>query len=534
LKHLDPVRNWAEFKPFHKHFQALWAEYFRSLDKLRNAGGLGSVESRSAGPGGGWIARSLRTQDLDPILLSLIKSPSPPIPDTSTDPWAELTIPKVVEFLSSLGIAPTARQLHLLLQYFTLDSIFHLDSPLPYQVAIRQARRDGARRAVNFVERALKVWAKRRRLGSRVEALIRGLRPQEGAEDGFERWMELPMVTEEDDPGHVKHLRLTLSEMTMACLEEAIRLKDMLEEEGEEMISEGPDLEREVRYWMSRRDRMIKDLRAELMTDRGLMRRWEKSMEEPGEDEAVYPTEREEYILQLLLRDSLLRSIRSPSPNLTESLRGVPKLDDTFNLFQLLLGQPRKSNLIKSHIIGGTIIRLRNAFYHERRFLSLLAVIDFIAPPSSCPPLSGQILASLLLAARNPQQFAHLLTSLIRLPPPISPAVIDASTRRMLLRFALDASATRLDHLITPNPNPQAQVEGEGFTDLLHRTYDKWGVGLPKNMRMEKRGVDQLKRKKESSHRLKEVAPGTLSQNRKGRHLELLEGRDKGQWGKIR
>jgi len=515
LQHLNPKRGWAGLNPvFHHAFQSLWSEYFRCLERLRDVGGVrqSKVPDRRS-TGGVWVGQDLRTQDFDPIILSLIRAPRFAI--ASTDSWTNLSIAKVVGFLSSIGVAPTTRQLHLLVQHYALDSIFRLESAPSTPKVIRNARRQDSRSMKELAGIALEAWGRRRRLGTRVEALICGVRLTGGAADELERWMEMPMLQEASYSDDVWQLRMTLGEMTMCCLEEAIRLKALVEGE-EDMLLERSDLDYEVRYWTARRDEMVPLWREELLVEGGLLRRWEGAKE----DESIHPSEKEEFILKLLLRDSLLQHIRYIAPAL--DVPGVPRLDDPLDLTQLLLGRPgSESAFVGSNIIGGAIIRARNAFYHQRRFSDLLSLVGLLAPPSPCPPLQGKIIASLFCAARNPEQFARLLVLLIQLPTPLTPVVIDKSTRRLLLKFADDADLIGLDDLIPPN------VRDPGFRGLLLKAFDQWGTGLPGDIKL-----DEQARAQRDNHVMSVKLPRVFGQRSKGKHLEWIGPRSRSRYGR--
>ena len=527
LQHLDPKRGWARLSRshrrsfFHKMFQSLWSEYFRSLERLRDLGGLRPVEERKEGlTGGPWVSRDVRIQDFDPIILSLIHAPPeastldssspkaslrPPSvgPVEPVDPWARLTLAKVIEHLSLLGVAPTARQLHLVLQYYTLQSIFHLAPTSALAVRERRRRTSWDRQAL--IDTALKVWARRRRLGRRVESLIRGVRTVNETDDELKRWADLPYIHSSQDPEHVMQLRLTLGEMTMACLEEAIRLKSLIQGKAD-IPPENADLDREIRYWIVRRDSMIKDWRDELLVTGGVLQRW------GGEDASMRPSPREQSLIKLLLRDSLLQDLRHSRP--AHVMPGLMRLDDPIDLIHLYIGRYQTHEIVPESLdIGGIIVRTRNAFYHQRRFADLLSLIHFLAQPP-CPALPGFVFATLLCAARNPEQFAHLLISLMRLSPPITSASIDQSSRRMLLFFAKDASLTGFNTLLPP------ELREGGYKVYLLRAFDRWGTGVPGDVFLDEATRRKFESKREKYYQLKVTTPRLLAQRTKGKHLE--------------
>ena len=173
-------------------------------------------------------------------------------------------------------------------------------------------------------------------------------------------------------------LRLTLGEMTMACLEEAIRLKSLIEGEMDIPLKNA-DLDHELRYWTARRDSMIKDWRDEILVSGGVVQRW-------GENVAsIRPSAREQALIKLLLRDSLLLDLRHSRP--AHFLSGVVRLDDPVELTRLFIGRYQTHETIPESLdIGPVIVRIRNAFYHQRRFADLLSLIHFLAGPP-CPAL---------------------------------------------------------------------------------------------------------------------------------------------------
>ena len=347
----------------------------------------------------------------------------------------------------------------------------------------------------------------------RVEEIIRLQASNHNAEDDFERWMDLPMMPDSKDARIIWYLEKTVESITMTCVEEASILRDELHGRSQ-MMPEFVDLNHEIRYWMKRKDAMVTSWKDDLSKDGGLVPRWQSAQN--GDGNTVYPTEEEEVVLQLLLRESLLGPL--PFESFAPTSSHLPNLFNTHDLMQLLLGQPRNGSLIKTQIVGGCVIRLRNKFYHHRRVSDLLRLIHFLLPPSPCPPLQGKVIVTLLCAARNPDQFVHILIALSRLPKPSTPATFDSSIRRVLFHFAEDARVTRWNHLITPNCYP----EGGGFKGFLLAMLDRWGAGLPENVDLtDKVRVRRIKRRRGDEWRLiKHTAPILLSQKTLGKHLE--------------
>ena len=491
LHHLNPKTRWRDIHPsFHRAFRSLWSEFFTVLQRLKDVGGLQSV-GNFGGEGGSRLGHDLRTRDFNPILLSLMHS-VPPAED-STDAGVELTIPNIVDFFSSVGVAPTARQLDLLLRYYTLPTIFSTGLSTK---AFREARRNEPWDTKELAGAALKAWTRRRRLGGRVEALIRGVRTTDTSLDDPERWIDLPLVAY--NPKYVRGLRLTLGRMTMTCLEEAISLKDLIgEEKG--MSPEHADLSDELRYWTARRDAMIPEWREEVMS--GLVREWEAGLR------PVRPSKREQELAHLLLRDSLLQNLRYP--HRAPDTHGAPDLNEPLELFRLMLGQDGRRP-VDSLMVGRAVNRIRNVFYHQRSFPLFIPLIRILGGKSPCPPLEGRVISSLLRAARNPVQIAHLLLAFLKYPPPLFSVVpFDKSTRRLLFKFATDASTLGLDYMI-----PDALRKG-GYRGLLLSAFEEWGTGMPTHVR-----VENMKKVDRRNHRIRVKIPRVLAQVTKGKHIE--------------
>lgn len=436
LQQLAPKRGWAgSHRKFHQAFQALWSEYLRTLQKFREASeSTGVNQWKGKGP---WLGHDLQAKDFDTIILSLFRCPPlrssistnptvPPPPCDNPDSWSHLTVTKVLECLTSLGFAPTARQLHLLLQYYTHDSIFISDSHRPID-----GIRENQVRPRDLVKRALETWERRKRLAQQVEALIRGIEREKLEEEGVKSRIS-GTIDVDEDPEHLKQLRSTLGEMAIICLEEAIRLEGTIQGE----IPDRADLKIGIRYWTEKRD--------------GLIPEWRNELKASGKGKR---TKRYQYIIQMLLRDSLLQQIRY-RPHLPDH--------EPLELFRLLLA----SFPDDIQVIGSAVARIRNSFYHQRRFSDLLHLIELLTVP-----LRGEIISSLLCAARNPEQFARLLLALLKLPSPATPAQFDPFTRRLLFTFAEQADTTRLRNLVP--------IIGQRYKDLLLYAFDRWGTGLP-------------------------------------------------------
>ena len=542
VRHIDPKRGWSSLrKDFLSAFHAVWGEYFRTLERLRDLGGSRRPSLREGKTGGYWLERDLKTQDFDAIILCLIHAHPPA--KRGGEQWDTLSITKVVEFLASTDVAPSARQLHLLLQYYTLDSIFRpqrREGP----AVVREVRRMHPTPPEQLVKSALEMWARRRRLSRRVETLVRGVRPDDDASDPFERWLDQSQECLREDPAHVEDLQMTLGETTLVCLEEAVRLEPLVRQ-GSGLLLERADLDDGLRYWVHRRDAMVKDWREALVVEGGIVGAWQRVVNGTSDSGEVFrPSAKEEDLIILLVRDSLLGNLRCKLPQTLDE--DAARLDNPLDLVQLLLGFASSSSQVTSPSassfttlpaisdrIGGVLIRARNAFYHQRRFSDLLSLVRLLAPsaphPSStiricglpAPRLSGPVLASFLCAARNDEQLALLLKALVKLPPPTSPASIDAQSRRMLYYLA--------DSTTTAGIEVEEGYE-DGFRGMLSKLFENWGTGLPGSVyaKRENASAGADLQEIEGRYRKKVRVPKSLGQVTQGSHLEWGMGRRRG------
>ncbi|ORY32268.1 hypothetical protein BCR39DRAFT_587007 [Naematelia encephala] len=490
---------------YHNILQILWAEIIEVVAILKGKGLVEQVLAR--GP-----IKGLQLSDFDSIISSLIHHPP-----TETDShfsqhqgaWKRVDLASTLDLVVSIFGRLSATQFEAVLRHYGL--FMSDETPL----SIRQARRQTNARQKQIAQ-VTKRWETRRSLITTLEHVL--------AQKGYPTLPSEGVGQIHPDSRHeIATLELTRQQVCAVCLDDIARL-----DIGQ--TSDTQDLERNADFWRQRRDAILISCQERLRRPDGILERWAKltacvASDLPGHSSPVEngtslathrekaelsvgmkeqnpgivtSTPMEERSIKLLLSDAVRRN-GVPSHALDCQIHGAPRLDDPLDLVRLYLGVSRRrlsespqGDLTEGAAMNldGVILIARNYFYDTRSFYSLCSLIEILLGgplpnPSSAfftvpaPRLGGKVFANLILAARNPDQFAYILILLLRLPNPRDQTSIEPVTRRMLFHFAYHATLQGNSTLLPPDDPLRPLVEKEGFIGLLNHAFKQWGVGLP-------------------------------------------------------
>ena len=445
------------------------------------------------------------------IYLSLIRYPGDHAEnaemDEKIDQWTTISIPLVMDFLEELNVDPTAYQLGILIKYYSYSN---LASALNDHKGLK-----GDVETEEMVDHVLSTWERRRRLAISAEGIVgKG------------------------------ELDLRIDDMTMRCLDEAVLLPPTL-------TTHADKLNKGLVYWIDRRDARVGHW---AYCIKKLCEEWMEVSAAPAKypSKVVRADETESTIIRLLILNALLPDrLRADPPMIDigtrESRKFRPDLNDKFDLIRLILGisidhQVRAPPAESMDPLEGSLIRIRNVLYDQRRFDELVRLVLILSPqtanlesgskphPLPADSLDGIVFASLITAARGPEQLCRLMVPLYRLPVPRTPVPLSNSTRRFLRHFALQASYLRLQHLFGDPQDKPAEiiVSKRGMMGLLDALLDKWKVGLPHQqydlfIKAEERGnqemLDKVEELRSHHYKLSDSTPEVLSQDgTSGRH----------------
>ena len=422
-------------------------------------------------------------------------------PELPADQYTTLTVPTIFHLISLNGFLPTHKQLLHLARSTSL-------TVLPSTPHAQAQRTWAAVTHLDIARASDAVWTRRRDM---IESIT-------------DLW-----------PGFVKE-RLYEEEIIQGVDECDILLHGNLAAMSDEEVDR---LREGVSYWTTRRAAIYAKKRATIMEE--VSRR--QAHLAGGEGESARASNislgRD---LAWLIRDSLVASrLRHQSAGADmdmtthrhmgvkpDNAYGVPSntigvrpydLDRPLDLFRLLLTvlvNPEHSSAAVSpgaiKVIVSCVIRLRNAFYHNHDFGSLLSLVHILGiPPASThtarnpipisavpghavqtfnlPALPSEVHATLLCAGHQPTpplRVRQLLVALHHLPVPSTPLNLGSYTRRYLNFVAQECDRQRR---YTSNDPSSPFVFGRADDDVRerHRTggwrsvlqglYVKWGEG---------------------------------------------------------
>jgi hypothetical protein len=523
LHHLRPVDGWHKAPwGLHSSLRYTWSGIARVMDELDKRGEAENL---------------LRPEEFDGILQSLMiyhpKTASPGSPrrkstgrnegnakvefqamqeegeldaedarqEPSIDQYTTLTVPIIFHLISLTGQLPTHKQLLHLARSTSL-------TVLPSTPHAQAQRTWAAVTHLDIARASDTVWTRRRDMMESILDLWPGF--------AQERLYEEEIIQGVDECDILLHGNLAA--MTN---EEVDRLR-----EG-------------VAYWTTKRAAIYTKKRADVAEAISLRH---KDMPSSGDGSGWAPNIGLGRDIAWLIRDSLVAfKLRHQSaegdihitatrhmdikpggvPGALSDITGTSPydLDNPLDLFRLLLTvlispdqstSPASPGAIK--VIVSCVIRLRNAFFHNRDLDSLLALIHVLGiPPTRAdaddgrfspsaalrrqvhalrlPALPSEVHATLLCAGHHPtptHRFRQLVVALHHLPVPSTPLHLGSYTRRYLNFVARECDRERRYTSRDPSsPFTYGRADDDvrerhrtgGWRSVLQGLYVKWGEG---------------------------------------------------------